>query len=104
MDAGNSREAVREARLDVAEGADMVMVKPALTCLDVIVRVRAAVDVPLAAYSVSGEYAMIAHAARAGAFDERAAALEALAAIHRAGADIIISYHALQAARWLREE
>ena len=104
MDVGNSREAAREARLDVAEGADMVMVKPALTCLDVIGRVRAAVDVPLAAYSVSGEYAMIAHAARAGAFDERAAALEALAAIHRAGADIIISYHALQAARWLREE
>jgi porphobilinogen synthase len=104
MDVGNSREAVREARLDVAEGADMVMVKPALTCLDVIGRVRAAVDVPLAAYSVSGEYAMIAHAARAGAFDERGAALEALAAIHRAGADIIISYHALQAARWLREE
>jgi porphobilinogen synthase len=104
MDVGNSREAVREARLDVAEGADMVMVKPALTCLDVIGRVRAAVDVPLAAYSVSGEYAMIAHAARAGAFDEQAAALEALAAIHRAGADIIISYHALQAARWLREE
>jgi len=104
MDVGNSREAVREARLDVAEGADMVMVKPALTCLDVIGRVRAAVDVPLAAYSVSGEYAMIAHAARAGAFDERAAALEALTAIHRAGADIIISYHALQAARWLREE
>jgi len=104
MDVGNSREAVREARLDVAEGADMVMVKPALTCLDVIGRVRAAVDVPLAAYSVSGEYAMIAHAARAGAFDERAAALEALAAIHRAGADIIISYHALHAARWLREE
>ncbi|MGD0447970.1 MAG: porphobilinogen synthase [Candidatus Dormibacteria bacterium] len=104
MDVGNSREAVREARLDIAEGADMVMVKPALTCLDVIGQVRAAVDVPLAAYSVSGEYAMIAHAARAGAFDERAAALEALAAIHRAGADIIISYHALQAARWLREE
>jgi porphobilinogen synthase len=104
MDVGNSREAVREARLDVAEGVDMVMVKPALTCLDVIGRVRAVVDVPLAAYSVSGEYAMIVHAARAGAFDERAAALEALAAIHRAGADIIISYHALQAARWLREE
>jgi porphobilinogen synthase len=104
MDVANSREAVREALLDVAEGADMVMVKPALTCLDVIGRVRAAVDVPLAAYNVSGEYAMIAHAARAGAFDERAAALEALTAIRRAGADIIISYHALQAARWLREE
>jgi len=104
MDVGNAREAVREALLDVGEGADMVMVKPALTCLDVIGRVRAAVEVPLAAYHVSGEYAMIAHAARAGAFDERAAALEALGAIHRAGADIIISYHALEAARWLREE
>ena len=104
MDVANAREATREARLDVAEGADMVMVKPALTCLDVIGRVRAAVDVPLAAYNVSGEYAMIVHAARAGAFDERAAALEALTAIRRAGADIIISYHALQAARWLREE
>ena len=104
MDPGNASEAVREAALDVAEGADMVMVKPALTYLDVIARVRAAVDVPVAAYNVSGEYAMIAHAARAGAFDERAAALEALTAIRRAGADIIISYHALQAARWLREE
>ena len=104
MDTGNAREAVREALLDVAEGADMVMVKPALTCLDVIARVRAAVEVPLAAYNVSGEYAMISHAARAGAFDERAAALEALTAIRRAGADIVISYHALQAARWLREE
>jgi porphobilinogen synthase len=104
MDVGNAREAVREALLDVSEGADMVMVKPALTCLDVIARVRAAVDLPLAAYNVSGEYAMIAHAARAGAFDERAAALEALTSIRRAGADIIISYHALQAARWLREE
>ena len=104
MDVANSREAVREALLDVAEGADMVMVKPALTCLDVIARVRESVAVPVAAYNVSGEYAMIAHAARAGAFDERAAALEALTAIRRAGADFIISYHAVQAARWLREE
>jgi porphobilinogen synthase len=104
MDVGNAREAVREALLDVAEGADMVMVKPALTCLDVIAGVRAAVALPVAAYNVSGEYAMIAHAARAGAFDERAAALEALTSIRRAGADIIISYHALQVARWLREE
>jgi porphobilinogen synthase len=103
MDVANAREAVREVRLDLAEGADMVMVKPALTCLDVIARVRAAVDCPLAAYNVSGEYAMIAHAARAGAFEERAAALEALTAIRRAGADIIITYHALQAAGWLRE-
>jgi porphobilinogen synthase len=104
MDAGNAREALREVALDLSEGADMVMVKPALAYLDVIRRVRAAVDVPVAAYNVSGEYAMIAHAARAGAFDERAAALEVLTAIRRAGADIIISYHALQAARWLREE
>jgi len=104
MDPANAREALREVTLDVAEGADMVMVKPALTYLDVIRRVREAVDVPVAAYNVSGEYAMIAHAARAGAFDERAAALEVLTAIRRAGADIIISYHALQAARWLCEE
>jgi porphobilinogen synthase len=104
MDPANAREALREVSLDVAEGADMVMVKPALTYLDVIRRVREAIDVPVAAYNVSGEYAMIAHAARAGAFDERAAALEVLTAIRRAGADIIISYHALQAARWLREE
>jgi porphobilinogen synthase len=104
MDAGNAREALREVALDLSEGADMVMVKPALAYLDVIRRVRAAVEVPVAAYNVSGEYAMIAHAARAGAFDERAAALEVLTAIRRAGADIIISYHALQAARWLREE
>ena len=104
MDAGNAREALREVALDLSEGADMVMVKPALAYLDVTRRVRAAVDVPVAAYNVSGEYAMIAHAARAGAFDERAAALEVLTAIRRAGADIIISYHALQAARWLREE
>jgi len=104
MDVANSREAVREVLLDVSEGADMVMVKPALTCLDLIARVRAEVDLPLAAYNVSGEYAMIVHAARAGAFEERAAALEALTAIRRAGADIIISYHALQAAGWLRDQ
>jgi porphobilinogen synthase len=103
MDVANAREAVREVRMDVAEGADMVMVKPALTCLDVIARVRAEVDIPLAAYNVSGEYAMVVHAARAGAFDERAAALEALTAIRRAGADVVISYHALEAARWLGE-
>ena len=104
MDVGNIREAVREALLDVEEGADLVMVKPALTCLDVIQAVRAEVDLPVAAYNVSGEYAMIVHAARAGAFDERRAALEALTAIRRAGADIVITYHARQAARWLREE
>jgi porphobilinogen synthase len=104
MDVANAREALREVRLDIAEGADMVMVKPALTCLDVIARVRAEVDVPLAAYNVSGEYAMIHHAARAGAFEERAAALEVLTAIRRAGADVVITYHALEAARWLGEQ
>ncbi len=104
MDPANSREAVREVALDAAEGADMVMVKPALTCLDVIARVRSEVSLPLAAYNVSGEYAMIVHAARAGAFDERAAALEALTAIRRAGADVVISYHALQAASWLHDQ
>jgi len=104
MDVGNLREAVRETLLDVDEGADIVMVKPALTALDVISAVRRTVDVPVAAYNVSGEYSMIVHAARAGAFDESAAALEALTAIRRAGADIIISYHALQVARSLRQE
>jgi porphobilinogen synthase len=104
MDAANQREAVRETQLDIEEGADMVMVKPALLCLDVIARVRDITDLPLLAYSVSGEYAMIRHAAAAGAFDERAAVLEALTAIRRAGADAVITYHARQVARWLCEE
>lgn len=96
MDPANRREALREVRLDVAQGADIVMVKPALPYLDVIAEVRAAVDVPVAAYSVSGEYAMIKHAARAGALDEQAALLESLLAIRRAGADIILTYAALE--------
>ncbi len=104
MDVGNQREAVRRALLDVAEGADMVMVKPALTALDVVARVRAATDVPVAAYCVSGEYAMLHAAAAQGAFDERAAVLEALTAIRRAGADLVITYDARRAARWLRED
>jgi len=104
MDVANQREAVRRARTDVEEGADMVMVKPALTALDVVARVRDAVDVPVAAYCVSGEYAMLHAAAAAGAFDERAAVLEGLTAIRRAGADVIITYDARRAARWLREE
>ncbi|HEY8676603.1 MAG TPA: porphobilinogen synthase [Candidatus Dormibacteraeota bacterium] len=104
MDVANQREAVRRALLDVEEGADMVMVKPALTALDVVARVRDATDVPVAAYCVSGEYAMLHAAAAAGAFDERAAVLEALTAIRRAGADLIITYDARRAARWLREE
>ena len=104
MDTANQREAVREALLDAAEGADMVMVKPALTFLDVVARVRDATILPLFAYCVSGEYAMLRAAAAAGAFDERAAALEALGSIRRAGADTVITYHARQAARWLRED
>jgi porphobilinogen synthase len=103
MDAANQREAVREAMLDVEEGADIVMVKPALTYLDVVARVRDATDLPLAAYCVSGEFAMLHHAAAAGAFDERAAVLEALGGIRRAGADLLITYHARDAARWLAE-
>jgi porphobilinogen synthase len=104
MDPANQREAVREAILDAEEGADMVMVKPALTYLDVVARVRDATDLPLAAYCVSGEFAMLHHAAAAGAFDERAAVLEALGGIRRAGADVLITYHARAAARWLAED
>jgi porphobilinogen synthase len=102
MDPGNGREAVREALLDVEEGADILIVKPALPYLDVIARVRDATDLPIAAYNVSGEYAMVKAAAQAGWLDERAAVLETLTAIRRAGADIVISYHAKDAARWLQ--
>jgi porphobilinogen synthase len=102
MDPGNGDEAVREALLDVAEGADIVLVKPALPYLDVIARVKEATKLPVAAYNVSGEYAMIKTAAAAGALDERTAVLEALTSIRRAGADIIVTYHAKDAARWLQ--
>jgi porphobilinogen synthase len=102
MDPGNGREAVREALLDVEEGADIVMVKPALPYLDVIAAVRAATRLPVAAYNVSGEYAMIKAAAAAGYLDEQAVVLETLTAIRRAGADLVITYHAKDAARWLR--
>jgi porphobilinogen synthase len=101
MDPGNTREALRELAQDEAEGADMVMVKPALPYLDVIARVRDRTNLPLAAYNVSGEYAMIKAAAQAGMLDERRATLEALLSIKRAGADFILTYHALDAARWL---
>ena len=103
MDPGNAREALREVGLDLEEGADIVMVKPALTYLDVIARVRAEYDAPLAAYLVSGEFAAIKAAAARGWLDERAAALEALTAVARAGADIIITYWAPEAAGWLDE-
>jgi porphobilinogen synthase len=101
MDPANSDEAVREALLDVEEGADMVMVKPALAYLDVIRRVKDATRVPVAAYNVSGEYAMVKAAAAAGYLDEQATVLETLTAIRRAGADVVITYHAKDAARWL---
>jgi porphobilinogen synthase len=101
MDPANVQEAVREVDLDLEEGADIVMVKPALTYLDVIARVKAAVDVPVAAYHVSGEYAMLKAAARNGWIDEQRAMMETLTAIHRAGADIIITYYAREAAKLL---
>lgn len=101
LDPANADEAVREALLDVDEGADMVMVKPALPYLDVIRRVKEATGVPVAAYNVSGEYAMVKAAAAAGLLDERAAVLEALTGIRRAGADVVVSYHAREVAEWL---
>lgn len=97
MDPRNAREAVREAHLDVGEGADMLMVKPALGYLDVLANLRREVELPLAAYMVSGEYAMLKTAAHAGALDEAAAVRESLTAIRRAGADMIVTYHALEA-------
>jgi porphobilinogen synthase len=103
MDPANLREALRETELDIAEGADIVMVKPALAYLDVIAAVRALTRLPLAAYNVSGEYAMVKAAVAAGAFDERAIVLETLTAIRRAGADMIVTYHAEEAAGWLAQ-
>ncbi|MGI8800761.1 MAG: porphobilinogen synthase [Solirubrobacteraceae bacterium] len=102
LDPCNGREAVREALLDAEEGADMLMVKPALPYLDVIAAIRAASRLTLAAYNVSGEYVMVKAAAAAGLLDERSVVLETLTAIRRAGADVIITYHAKDAARWLR--
>lgn len=104
MDPGNAREAMREIEADIDEGADAIMVKPALSYLDVIARARQRFDVPLFAYNVSGEYSMIKAAASAGWINERRATLELLTSIRRAGADQIITYHAKQAARWLRED
>ncbi len=101
MDPANVREALRECELDVAEGADLLMVKPALPNLDVIRAVRDRFDLPVAAYNVSGEYAMVKAAGAAGWMDERAAAIESLTAIKRAGADVIVTYWAKELARWL---
>jgi len=101
MDPPNWREAMREIEQDIGEGADIVMVKPALPCLDVIRKARDTFNHPLAAYSVSGEYAMVKAAAQQGWLDEKGIVLEMLTAIKRAGADIIITYYAKEAARWL---
>jgi porphobilinogen synthase len=102
MDPANGGEAVREARMDAEEGADILMVKPALPYLDLIRRIKEATGMPLAAYNVSGEYAMVKAAAAQGYLDERAAVLEALTGIRRAGADLVITYHAKDVAQWLR--
>jgi porphobilinogen synthase len=103
MDAANGDEALREVALDLAEGADLVMVKPSLAYLDIVRRVKDRFGVPVAVYNVSGEYAMVKAAAERGWIDERRVVLETLTGFKRAGADIIISYHALDVARWLRE-
>jgi porphobilinogen synthase len=102
MDPANAREALKEVALDIEEGADLVMVKPALPYLDVIRRVRDKFDVPVGAYNVSGEYAMVKAAAQKGWLDEKRVALEILAGIQRAGADFILTYHAKDAAQWLK--
>jgi porphobilinogen synthase len=102
MDPANAREALREVALDIEEGADVIMVKPALPYLDVVRRVRDTTDLPVAAYNVSGEYSMLKAAVQNGWLDEERAVLEALTGIKRAGAEIIISYHALDVARWLQ--
>jgi porphobilinogen synthase len=102
MDPGNAREAMREARLDVEEGADMLIVKPALPYLDIVRQVRDAFDLPLGAYNVSGEYAMIKAAAAAGMIDEKRAVNELLTSIRRAGADFVLTYHAKDFARWIQ--
>ena len=104
MDPPNTTEAMKEIALDIEEGADIVMVKPALACLDIIYRAKQRFDIPIAAYSVSGEYSMIKQAASSGLADEKQLTLEILTAIKRAGADIIISYHAVQVARWLNDD
>jgi porphobilinogen synthase len=103
MDPANVDEALREVELDLAEGADLIMVKPALSYLDIIHRVKERFGVPVAAYNVSGEFAMVKAAAQKGWIDERRVALEILTSIKRAGADLILTYHARDAAKWLKQ-
>ena len=104
MDPANSRAAMKEVELDLAEGADIIMVKPALAYLDIVHQVREKINHPVAVYNVSGEYAMVKAAAANGWIDEKRIVLETLTSMKRAGADIIITYHAIDAAKWLREE
>ena len=104
MDPANSREALKEVALDTAEGADIIMVKPALSYLDIVRQVRDTTHLPVAVYNVSGEYAMVKAAAANGWIDEKRIVLETLLSMKRAGADMIITYHALDAARWLAEK
>jgi porphobilinogen synthase len=103
MDSGNAREALREAMLDIEEGADILMVKPGLAYMDIIRSVKDATDLPMAVYNVSGEYAMVKAAAEKGWIDERRVVLETMLGFKRAGADLILSYHALDVARWLND-
>lgn len=102
MDPGNSREALKEVALDVAEGADMIMVKPALAYMDIIWQVKQATNLPVAAYNVSGEYAMVKAAAGNGWLNEERVVMETLTSFKRAGADLILTYHAKDAVRWLK--
>lgn len=104
MDAGNSNEALKEIKWDIEEGTDIIMVKPAMSYLDIIARAKEIIDVPICAYNVSGEFAMVKSAASLGLIDEKAVALEILLSMKRAGADLIITYFALDAVKWLREE
>ena len=101
MDFANSREALKEVELDINEGADIIMVKPALAYLDIVSKVRERINNPVAVYNVSGEYAMVKAAALNGWIDEKRIVLESLTSMKRAGADIIISYHSIDVARWL---
>ena len=103
MDPANGREALREINMDIEEGADIIMVKPALSYLDIVRKAKDIVDVPICVYNVSGEYSMIKAAAKAGLMNEKATALEMLLSMKRAGADIIITYYALEASKWLEE-
>ena len=103
MDPANGREALREINMDIEEGADIIMVKPALSYLDIVRKAKDTVDVPICVYNVSGEYSMIKAAAKAGLINEKATALEMLISMKRAGADIIITYYALEASKWLEK-